>query len=195
MAGHVPFPYDFFHPWASVVLELDGQRLPLWWANDVGVQQVAAVHGYDAANLAMVQEVQIDWQGAYYEITVILTPTYEEAIKLIDSDLIQQGFTALDVTVGYRSGKGDPQGAGYGTQSFYGVVRNVDFSVGTEISLTLKATPGVIIGASEQQGTNVFNNKSRYEVIEMLLSRYFASRTNSTAAWSIDLSQVGDGRS
>lgn len=164
-------PYDYFSPVVAVKLIPEGASLeeafPLWQGKG-WPDTVAKRIKFEGDNLAMLQEVLIEWQGMFYQMTINLSPTYDDAIKLVNSYLLQQGKTIAVVEMGFRT-----TGAGAYLQTFYGVVEEIDFSIGTEVSLVLKTVPPPTIAAKQQKSSkknkqDPWNNKSPLEIIKEL---------------------------
>jgi hypothetical protein len=160
-------PYDYFAPWVNVTLVTQEKEFPLWQGTGFIEDGGAAAVKFEGTNLAVLQEVLIEWQGAFYQMTINLSPNYDDAIKIVDSYLIQQGKTQVKVEMGFRNGQ---------TQQFNGLVTSVDFSIGTEISLVLKTVPPPMSTVASQHTdqsnqSNPFNNKSPFDIITELWTK------------------------
>jgi len=165
-----PQSYDFGSPFFEVVLITDGIRFPLWEGPEAtaAIESHGASFGYHGQNLAVVQEISIEWQGAYYTITVNLNPNFDDAKALLESKLIQQGYTALEVRIGYRVGvAGGPV-----YQAFDGVVTEVDFAIGTEITLTLKSVPSPMPRILTQENSQRWTNKSAKDIVKLVWEKH-----------------------
>lgn len=162
-------PYDYFAPWVSVTLMLsDGSEFPLWQGTGFIEDGSAAKVKFEGTNLAVLQEVLIEWQGAAYMMTINLSPNYDDAIKIVDSYLIQTGTTFAIVKMGFLTSASGPV-----EQVFNGVVETVDFSIGTEISLVLHTVPMPMVAAKQQQSNKdnkqePWNNMSPLDIIKEL---------------------------
>ena len=162
-------PYDFFSPWVSVTIVLsDGSEFPLWQGTGFIEDGSAAKLEFKGTNLAVLQEVLVEWQGMAYLMTINLSPNYDDAIKIVDSYLIQTGVTFVVVKMGFLT-----SGSGPVEQVFNGVIETVDFSIGTEISLTLRTVPMPMVAAKAQEsdkqnGQEPWNNMSPYAIIKEL---------------------------
>ena len=124
------------------------------------------------SSLAYVSEVQIALRlGITSEVSLTLTPPFDEGIALINSPLIQWGVGRLNVQVGYSTGSGERA-----SKVFGGLLQKPEVRIGTDIVISLNAL-GVgyqlaaadAIRADQEQ---VRSGKTYAEVIEMLLSRY-----------------------
>lgn len=161
-------PYDYFSPWVSVTLITDGYEFPLWQGTGFIDDGGAEALKFKGTNLAMLQEVLIEWQGMFYSMTINMAPNYDDAIKLIDSYVLQQAVTQVVVKMGFRT-----SGKGVIEQTFNGVIESVDFSVGTEVTLTLKTIPPPMQAAKTQQSDKKnkrepWKNKSAFDIIKEL---------------------------
>ena len=160
-----PVPYDWFSPFVAVTLFTKDGEYPLWTGE---VQKPDPAAQFEGTNLAVLQEVLIEWQGAFYQATINLSPNYDDAIAIVDSFLIEMGKTMVAIEMGFRT-----SGEGQFSQTFNGVVEGVDFTVGTEISLTLKTVPPAMAAGKQRQadGKNKaepWNDKSALEIIKEL---------------------------
>jgi len=162
-------PYDYFAPWVSVTITLaDGSEFPLWQGTGFIEDGSAEKVEFKGTNLAVLQEVLIEWQGMSYMMTINLSPNYDDAIKIVDSYLIQTGVTFVVVKMGFRT-----SGSGPIEQVFNGVIETVDFSIGTEISLTLHTVPMPMVAAKQQESNKQnkqepWNSMSPFDIIKEL---------------------------
>lgn len=166
--AQVMVPYDYFAPWVKVTLVTDQHEFPLWQGTGYIDDGGAAAVKFEGTNLAVLQEVLIEWQGLFYSMTINLSPNYDDAIRIIDSYLIQQAQTQVKVEMGFRTGPKGPF-----VQQFNGMVESVDFSIGTEITLTLKTVPPPMSTVSTKRSSaeyqdKPFNNQSAYDIISEL---------------------------
>jgi len=134
--------YDFFAPFCRVALVLpDESRLPLWFGVDA-LKDAAKFDYADApqagglgTNLAIVNNVEIEQSlGNFFVVTVTCSPTFEDAMALFESTAIRTAETLLEVQYGYVADGGE-----LSTRIFVGLLTDPDFSIGPEISVTLKA--------------------------------------------------------
>jgi len=155
-------PYDFFAPFVRVSLvKDDGSRLPLWFGASSLVDKDAFLYaqvpnaGGLGTNLAIVSGVEIEQSlGNFFKLTVSCSPTFPDAMALLESDAIVIGDTTLEVQYGYIAGGGTLL-----TRTFVGILTDPEFSLGEEISVTLVAqatcSTGMLSSASAEvrQGT------------------------------------------
>ena len=155
-------PYDFFAPFVRVALTKDdGSRLPLWFgasslvdADEFLYAQVPNSGGL-GTNLAIVSGVEIEQSlGNFFTIKVTCSPTFPDAMALLESDAIVIGDTTLELQYGYIAGGGTLL-----TRTFVGLLTDPEFSLGEEITVTLSAqatcSTGMLRSASAEvrQGT------------------------------------------
>lgn len=166
--------YDFFAPYVRVTLVTPGKaRLPLWFGADslkdadkFGYKDAPQVGGV-GTNLAIVQSVEITQElGNYFDISVVCTPTFEDAIAIFESDALYTGETLIEVRYGYIASGGQ-----LSTRVFVGQMGDPDFSIGEEITFTLKAhavCQDSLVGSSTM--TTVPHKGTRKHLIELLVA-------------------------
>jgi len=166
--------YDFFAPFVRVALTRgDGARLPLWFtpnplkdADKFGYADAPQVGGL-GTNLAIVSGVEIEQSlGNFFIVKVTCTPTYEDAMALLESDAIVTGETLLEVQYGYVASGGE-----LATRIFVGQLTDPDFSIGEAISLTLTAQctcSASMYGSSTISGDLAKESRTRREWIKLV---------------------------
>jgi hypothetical protein len=119
--------------------------------------------------------------GGVPTIDVVLTPTLEDARKIIDSTLLEYPITAIEVVVGYSTGE---QGATK-TPPFQGILQPPEVNFGTDVTLTLKGvgTAGYYLAATAKTG--VESRETRQKHIENLVAK-LPEVTTSFADWTLD---------
>ena len=119
--------------------------------------------------------------GGVPTIDVVLTPTLEDARKIIDSTLLEYPITAIEVTVGYSTGE---QGATK-TPPFQGILQPPEVNFGTDVTLTLKGvgTAGYYLAATAKTGTE--SRQTRQKHIENLVAK-LPEVTTSFNDWILD---------
>lgn len=163
-----PQPYDWSSPWMAVVMQTDGLEVPFWvWspAHEAVRRDLENQFGWKGAHLALVNECLIEWQGAAYDMTLTLSPNYDDAKALLDSTFIRQMETMVKVQIGFLTGLGGPV-----FQEFLGLVNNAEFSIGTEITITLKTQAPLLPWSKAREGTRRWVGYSRRQIIRELWS-------------------------
>lgn len=164
--------YDFYNPFvrASIVaVASDGKRTvyPLWVNNSAADGKTTD----DSENsplraLAFVSEVSVELQLALLpKITVTLTPPYEDAIKFLDSELMEWGTSVIEVEFGYLSTDTNNTLL---SPTFSGVMLKPEVSLGQDVTITLTAQGLSGLSAQHQSGTRVFNGKTRQYIIKAI---------------------------
>ena len=112
--------------------------------------------------------------GGVPTIDVVLTPTLEDARKIIDSTLLEYPLNAIEVMVGYSTGE---QGATK-SQPFQGILQPPEVNFGTDVTITLKGvgTAGYYLAATAKTGTE--SRQTIQKHIEDLVSNIPEVTTN-----------------
>lgn len=120
--------------------------------------------------------------GGVPTIDVVLTPTLEDARKIIDSTLLEYPLSAIEVTVGYSTGE---QGA-TNSPPFQGILQPPEVNFGTDVTLTLKGvgTAGYYLGATS--ATGVVEKKQRQQHIVDLVKSLGGGITTDIGDWQLD---------
>lgn len=95
----------------------------------------------DLGALAFVSEIDVKYKlGDNAEITLVLTPPFEDALKFMQSELIRFGNGRLEVELGYTTGTFTGSGAITATSlPFTGFLQKPDLNIGSDIVITLHA--------------------------------------------------------
>lgn len=119
--------------------------------------------------------------GGVPTLDVVLTPTLEDARKIIDSTLLEYPITAIEVVVGYSTGE---QGATK-TPPFQAILQPPEVNFGTDVTLTLKGvgTAGYYLAATAKTGVEV--RETRQKHIENLVAKLPEVSTD-FRAWVLD---------
>jgi hypothetical protein len=133
----------------------------------------------DLGALAFVSEVNVKYKlGENAEISLVLTPPFEDALKFMQSELVRFGTGRLEVELGYTTGTFS--GGGAITQTnlpFSGFLQKPDIRIGQDIVITLHAL-GVgyqmnVVGGTE---TRPFPANTTYaQAVEQTLKKYVES--------------------
>ncbi len=140
--------YDFFNPFVSVaIISIDtGDVYPLWTVGKDGaainVESSPAIEekrGEPLKALSYVSEVQVEMQpGAVPRITVKLTPPYIDAIKFLDSELVEFGSHYIQVQFGYAKGVSNNGELGpVLSEKWAGLIIEPQISIGMNTEITL----------------------------------------------------------
>lgn len=148
--------------------------------------------------LAFVSEVNIKYKlGDNADISLVLTPPFEDGLKFLQSDLIRFGTGRLEVEIGYTTGTFDGPGATKATQlPFTGFLQKPDVSIGSDIVITLHAL-GVgyqmnLVGGVED---TAFPADTTYSgAIELVLQKYVQHDGDSSGLKITDLYRYVDNK-
>lgn len=143
-----------------------GREIDLW----LGDHKSANVE--DLGALAFVSEINVKLKmGENAEISLVLTPPYEEALIFLQSDIIRFGTGRLEVTLGYNTGAG---AAPFTTLPFSGFLQKPDVSIGSDITITLHALGvGYQMNVVGGTGDEAFGpNDSYADAVEKVLKKY-----------------------
>ena len=172
--------FDFFNPFmAAKIITGDGVEYPLWSGG--AADQVGFGSGIDSAlgpeyvaklqSLAYLTEISIEMDlGFIPKITAVLNPPLEEAIKLLNTDLVEIGENRLQVQFGYaRGANGAPVTQKYEAMIF----GNPQISIGADCSISLSAQ-GANGAAStrHQQSALTFPDKTRKAILDEIGATY-----------------------
>jgi len=143
----------------------------------------------DIGALAFVSEVDVKYKlGDNAELSLVLTPPFEDALKFLQSDLVRFGNGRLEVILEYTTGTFTGSGAiTKTTLPFTGFLQKPDVNIGSDITITLHAL-GVgyqmnVVGGVE---TEPFPEGFSYaDAIRDTLKKYI-THDGSSSALSID---------
>jgi hypothetical protein len=147
-----------------------GKVVDLW----VDKQDSALTEGLDA--LAFVSEINVKLKmGENAEISLVLTPPFEDALVFMQSELIRFGNGRLEVQLGYSTGTTTGDGeTSFTTLPFSGFLQKPDVSIGSDIVITLHA-----LGVGYQMNvvggvtTEAFDPGTTYaQAVEQTLQKY-----------------------
>ena len=130
--------------------------------------------GYpDIDDMPIVQQVQVVTRlGLNSEISVTLTPPFEDGIKFLNSDLVRWGVGHLSVTFGYTTGSADR------SPPWSGLMMSPEVNItGSEITITLKAVgvgyPMSVAGSVESKD---YTGMTVNSIAEDVLKKYAKSK-------------------
>lgn len=130
--------FDFSSPFVAARLLIDGEEYPLWTRGmNKEAFDIPTLDGNELRALSFLSEISIASNLGYIPvIKAVLTPPYEDAIKLLDSELLTWGpGHRLQVHYGYST---SPTGPIFATAE--GMINaKPDFTFGSEISITINA--------------------------------------------------------
>jgi hypothetical protein len=127
----------------------------------------------DLKALSFVSEMTVTTKmGLNSEISILLSPPFDDGIKLLNSDLIKWGIGHLTVSFGYTTGSRDR------SLAWSGLLMTPDVQIsGTDISITLKATGvGYPMSVAGSVVTKDYTGKAYNEVAEDILRKYSKSK-------------------
>jgi hypothetical protein len=160
--------FDFFGPYfsAKIIDRQSKSEMPFWFgpgsiknAGDFAYRSEGPV---PAENMMIASELTVEENlGGFYTISLGLQPTYEDAITLLNSNVIISAESMLWVEFGYYSSSGK-----FSSAPFMGVVIDPDFSIGADISLTLKAQASGGYGFVRASSAKQFPPTKRSALIE-----------------------------
>jgi hypothetical protein len=164
---------DFYNFFFNVVIVKDDQKtrtvFPLW-AGPLDATQIRAANFPKSSeplrSLPFVQEVTVEhMMGEVARITVILTPPYEDGIKLINSELIEAGVSTLEVQFGYVvNGKANL------SKVFRGVMLLPEVQIGEDITITLHAQGVGGFAISRVESSETFKKRNVMEIFADVLA-------------------------
>jgi len=110
-----------------------GKVVELWTEN----QSSELTH--DLGALAFVSEIDVKLKmGENAEISLVLTPPFEDALTFMQSELIRFGNGRLEVELGYTTGTDSGGGeTSFSTLAFSGFLQKPDVNIGSDITITL----------------------------------------------------------
>lgn len=159
---------------AAILHGKKGDRYPLWTSRAAGESINLPATKYDNGfqdslkALSFLTEIRIETQLAQIaRITARLEPPYLDAIRFMDSELIEFGINRLQVQFGYARG-GASGGPVFSDPPFEGMMLRPEVSFGSDISITLTAqgTNGNVI-SQLPGGGRTFNMKRREIIITL----------------------------
>jgi hypothetical protein len=167
-------PYDFLNPFMAVaLLTAKGQRVPLWTnTEDPGGGHIltpAQIRSEfdDITSIPWVSEVQVTTNlGGYPIITVTLTPPYRDAIRLLDSNLMEWGRTLIEVQLGYIFGT---QGLPNLSPVYRGVTTKPEIQLGAETVIKLHAHGVGAYSMVRNERGLIVNGQTRKFVLDKLI--------------------------
>jgi hypothetical protein len=138
----------------------------------------------DLGALAFVSSIDVKLKmGENAQITMVLTPPFEEALIFMQSELIRFGNGRLEVELGYTTGTDTGGGeTSFTTLPFSGFLQKPDVSIGSDITITLHAL-GVgyqmnVVGGVD---TEAFKEGTTYaEAVKQTLQKYVVSDGSSS---------------
>ena len=162
----------------------DGRTVELW----TEPQQTTLT---DLNALAFVSQLTVDYTfGETVKLAMVLTPPYEDALALLQSELIRFGVGRLEVEFGYTTGTSTGGGATQRSMlPFSGFLQKPDVSIGKDITITLNAL-GVgyqlnVVGGTESR---TFPNGTTWaEAVRQTLQKYVMEDGNAN---NLDLSNL-----
>jgi len=159
--------YNFFSPFFQVQLVTPtGLVVPMAQgplhqaATDAGYKQAGLVL---STNLAIVSELSIDISlGSYFVMKVTMRPSYEDGLALMNSDILQIGYSKIQARFGYV-------GTGQVLSPWYtGMVTNPDFTIGVDFTLSFQGHAQCGSTLQNQQATRQWVKTTRRVIIEDL---------------------------
>lgn len=178
--------YDFYNPVLSARLVTNkGEIIPLWMGLDSPSKGpvLAALDSAGVRSLPFVSEIRVEVSLGYLSnITVTLTPPYEAARAILDADpsIAEWGQSRLEIQFGYG---GDPSVL---SPVFKGLTLKPEVSLGSEITITLRAQGPAAFSASRQE-SNLTGTKTRRAWIKTLAA---GSHLGDTRSVEVDFSDA-----
>lgn len=113
------------------------KEIDLW----VEPQETANVSKDELGALSYVSQINIEYRlGENCNISLVLTPPYEDGLRFLQSDLIRYGVGQLQVQIGYTTGTKTGGGATTLVNlPFTGFLQYPQVSIGTDMTITLTA--------------------------------------------------------
>jgi len=167
--------YDFSGPFVSAAIISDpkdeSSRFPLWMFNTPKSQSFitsgrAELNGLKA--LAYLTDVSVkNHLGEVPTITAVLSPPFEAARLLLESNIILYGKSILQVSLGYTSGT--PSGAVL--QTFEGVILKPDITIGMDTTVTINAQGAGGLFTALNTSTQQWEKKTPLEILDDVFKR------------------------
>ena len=169
--------YDFFAPIviASLTNEAGDTVVPLWFGERIPADVLLSKFNYRGTldggrftrNLAILTEAQVEMNlGSFYTIQLTLSPPYDDAIAFMNSDLMTYPATFIRLRFGYIV-DGVPV---TNSPELIGELKEPDFSLGQEITLTLKANAAFCSSLAKTTNSRRFVNQTRSDIVALLLA-------------------------
>lgn len=119
--------------------------------------------------------------GGIPTIDVVLTPTLEDARKILDSTLLEYPINAIEVILGYSTGTGPSKNI-----PFQGILQPPEVTFGADVTITLKGigTAGYYLAATSASGTEV--RQTRQTHIIKLVEKMGANVSTNVDDWLLD---------
>jgi hypothetical protein len=159
--------YDYYNPFmAAMIVADDGTRYPLWTRGMDGAAFNIPTHQNigDLHALSFVTEIVVETQLGYIpRIAVTLSPPYEDAIRLLDSTLVEFGNNRLQVQFGYATS--GQNGTPLLSEVYEGLMLKPDISIGTDTTIVLNAQGVGAWAAHMQEGGRTWTNMTRRQII------------------------------
>ena len=156
----------------------EAKRVELW------VEKGGSALYPDLGALAYVSQIQTKLRlGMNADISMVLTPPFEDGLKLINSDLLQFGIGRLHVNMGYTTGTTEGGAAQQKTFSFNGLLMKPDVRIGTDITITMHAR-GVGYAMNITEGAEAISFEpgiSYADAVQQVLQRYAKGGKSKTA--------------
>lgn len=163
--------FDFSSPFlAAAIIDPLGNRWPLWLKQLVPEAQRTSRTGANlqVESIPYLSELSVKLDLAFAPvIKAVLTPPFAEGRKLLDSSIIEFGYSRLEVQFGYAGGA--PAGVVL-SNVFSGQLFEPDIQFGTDITITLNAQGDGGFDAATTASTKTYSGVTRRELIQTLAS-------------------------
>ncbi len=165
--------YDFYNPFMSAAIVLQsGQRYPLWTSNQGKPLSIPTAPGVgDLKALSYMTELHVEiGLGQIPKIDITLTPPYDDAIRLYDSELVEFGQSKLQAQFGYAGRS--VGGTSVLSPAFEALMLRPDIDIGDESKFVLHGIGVGGLGVTQQSSGVSFKDRSRISIINELMSRH-----------------------
>lgn len=169
------FSYDYLNPFMAATIVTPSARYPLWTNGAKGeafnIPTEPGLSNLQA--LAFLTELVIENNiGDVPRISATLSPPLEDAIKFLDSELVEFGDNTLEVQFGYaRGGTKDGTAGPILSNPLTGLLLRPDISLGADASITLRAQGVGGFAAHLQEGGNLYTSTTRHDIIKTICDR------------------------
>lgn len=185
------YQYDFSSPYVTCAIvsprDIDKPResqlrVPLWTDLHLSDSERQKI-GLGLSSLPYVSSVAVEiGLGFVPKLSVVLTPPFQDAQKFLDSDLMEWGFTRLEVQFGYTGGA--PGGVVL-SPVFSGMILKPEMQFGTESTISLTAIGDGGWAALLTENTSNLAKASRKDLITQL-----AKGPDGTRRFEVDFNEA-----
>lgn len=163
--------FDFSNPYmaAAIIHKGDDTPYPLWTSNEENVAfDIKGRKGAESLKaLSFLTELVVELTWAEIpKITATLSPPFEDAIRLLDSNLVEFGTNRIQVQFGYASGVKDK--GQFLSPTYEGMLLQPDITMGLDTTIRLNAMGTGSFLAAQTIGGQTIPERSIAEILKTL---------------------------